>query len=215
MKFFAIPQLAVSILLLFATSATAPAAPRPNIIIIMSDDMGWGDLGCYGGEIRTPNLDRLASRGLRFTQFYNTGRCCPTRAALLTGLYSHQAGVGHMTGNRGYPAYQGELNNRSVTIAEVLRPAGYRTYAVGKWHVALNTDPDGPKHAWPLQRGFDHHYGIISGASHYFEAKKLTRDNTVFAWDTDPEYKPARFYITDAFSDHAEKYVSERARREG
>lgn len=187
-------------------------APRPNIVIILSDDMGWSDLGCYGGEIRTPNLDQLAANGLRFTQFYNTARCCPTRAALLTGLYSHQAGVGHMTGERGFEAYRGELNDRCRTIAEVLRPAGYATYAVGKWHVARNTKPEGDQHDWPLQRGFDHHYGIISGASHYFEPKHLTRDNACFEWNTDPDYQPRQYYITDAFTDHAVKYVNEHAR---
>jgi arylsulfatase A-like enzyme len=212
MKNFTTLRLVWKLALSLTVCGAALGAPRPNIIIIMGDDMGWGDLGCYGGEIRTPTLDKLAGHGLRFTQFYNTGRCCPTRAALLTGLYSHQAGVGHMTVNRGYPGYRGELNNRSVTIAEVLRAAGYGTYAVGKWHVTRNTDPDGEKHAWPLQRGFDHHYGIIPGASHYFQAKKLTRDNVGFSWDTDPQYKPERFYLTDAFSDHAVKYVSEHRR---
>lgn len=213
-KHFAITRLALSLALVLAECTAALGATKPNIVIVMADDMGWSDLGCYGGEIRTPNLDKLARNGLRFTQFYNTGRCCPTRAALLTGLYSHQAGVGHMTGNRGYEAYSGELNNRCVTIAEVLRPAGYSTYAVGKWHVARNTDPDGEKYDWPLQRGFDHHYGIISGASHYFQAKHLTRDNNCFSWDTDPEYKPERYYITDAFTDHAVKFVTDHAREQ-
>lgn len=190
-----------------------PKTQRPNIVIILCDDMGWSDLGCYGGEIRTPNLDKLAANGLRFTQFYNTARCCPTRAALLTGLYSHQAGIGHMTGDRGFEAYRGELNRRCVTIAEVLRPAGYGTYAVGKWHVTRNTKPDGDKNGWPLQRGFDHHYGIIPGASHYFEPKHLTRDNECFEWNTDPEYKPERYYITDAFTDHAVKFVGDHMSR--
>src|SRR5262249_51777753 len=99
--------------------------------------MGFSDIGCYGGEIHTPNLDALAAGGLRFTQFYNTGRCCPTRASLLTGLYPHQAGVGHMMEDRGaeFPGYRGDLNRACVTIAEALRPAGYRSYMVGKWHV--------------------------------------------------------------------------------
>ncbi len=214
MKYFSNTRFAYGVALLMATFAVTHAATRPNIVIILSDDMGWGDLGCYGGEIRTPNLDKLAKNGLRFTQFYNTGRCCPTRAALMTGLYSHQAGVGHMTTDHGYTGYQGELNNRCVTIAEVLRPAGYSTYGVGKWHLALNTKPEGEKHDWPLQRGFDHHYGIISGDSHYFHAKNLERDNNSFAWDTDPEYKPERFYLTDAFTDHAVKYVNDHAREQ-
>src|SRR5947209_9291984 len=109
--------------LAYGTGATR-AAEQPNIVVILCDDMGFSDLGCYGGEIRTPNLDRLAANGLRFTQFYNTARCCPTRAALLTGLYSHQAGVGHMTEDRGFDGYRGDLNDRCATIAEVLGPAG-------------------------------------------------------------------------------------------
>ncbi len=133
------------------------AGERPNIVIILSDDMGFSDIGCYGGEIRTPQLDRLAGDGLRFTQFYNTSRCCPTRASLLTGLYPHQAGMGWMTHDRGYPGYEGQLNEHCVTIAEVLKPAGYRNYAVGKWHVVRRKDmrPEGDKSGWPLQRGFD------------------------------------------------------------
>src|SRR6476660_8306495 len=115
------------------TAAQRPA--RPNIILVLADDLGFSDLGCYGSEIATPHLDRLAAEGARFSQFYNCARCCPTRAALLTGLYPHQAGVGHMVGNHGYPSYQGYLNDRCVTIAEALKGAGYRTLMSGKWHV--------------------------------------------------------------------------------
>ena len=197
-----------------ALGASAASNSRPNIVVILTDDMGWSDIGCFGSEIRTPNVDRLAANGLRFTQFYNTARCCPTRAALLTGLYSHQAGIGLMTGDRGFESYRGELNDRCVTLAEMLHLAGYSTYAVGKWHVACNVKPEGPKHDWPLQRGFDHHYGIISGASQYFEPKHLTRDNAGFTWETDPEYKPKQFYLTDAFTDHAVKFVNQHAREQ-
>src|SRR5215510_8091642 len=130
--------------------ASGFAAGKPNILVILSDDMGFSDLGCYGGEIRTPNLDALARNGIRFTQFYNTARCCPTCAALLTGLYSHQAGIGHMMADRGYEGYRGDLNTNCATIAEALRAANYRTYAVGKWHVTRHIGPDGPKHNWPL-----------------------------------------------------------------
>ena len=108
--------------------------------------MGWSDTGCYGGEIKTPNLDALAAEGLRFTQFYNCARCCPTRASLLTGLYPHMAGVGHMTKDDHRPGYHGELNDHCLTIGQVMRTAGYRTYAVGKWHVARDIKPDGPKY---------------------------------------------------------------------
>ena len=113
---------------------------RPNILLIMNDDMGYSDIGCYGGEVQTPNLDRLAAGGLRFTQFYNTARCCPTRASILTGLHPHQASVGHMTEDLDEDGYRGDLNANCVTIAEVLKTAGYATYMSGKWHVTRHTD---------------------------------------------------------------------------
>lgn len=127
----------VAALVLSAPAAVAEGKP-PNIIIIMTDDIGYSDLGCFGSEIETPHLDSLAARGLRFSQFYNTGKCCPTRAALLTGLYSHQAGVGNMLKDEGLPGYRGRLNERCVTIGEVLGPAGYRTIQTGKWHVGAD-----------------------------------------------------------------------------
>lgn len=177
---------------------------RPNIILIMSDDMGYSDIGCYGGEIKTPNLDQLATNGLRFTQFYNTGRCCPTRASLLTGLYPHQAGVGHMMADYGRPQYQGFLNDQSVTIAEALKPAGYRAYMSGKWHVTPDKGPEGPQRNWPLQRGFDKFYGTIHGAGSLFDPNSLTRGNTYITPDNDPVYQPeGTWYYTDAISDNA------------
>ena len=109
--------------------------PRPNIVLILADDMGVSDLGCYGSEIVTPNLDRLANNGGRFTQMYNSARCCPSRASLLTGVHPDQAGIGHMTNNVGTPRYQGHLNNNCATVAEVLNSAGYQTFMSGKWHV--------------------------------------------------------------------------------
>ncbi|MEO2012128.1 MAG: sulfatase-like hydrolase/transferase, partial [Pirellulaceae bacterium] len=132
---------------------------RPNIVVIMSDDMGFSDIGCYGGEINTPHLDRLAEDGLRFSQFYNTARCCPTRASILTGVYSHQAGIGLMTGDRKLPGYRGELGRNVTTIAESLSTAGYRSYMSGKWHVTSHTRPNGPVENWPMQRGFEKFYG--------------------------------------------------------
>src|SRR5437868_14513555 len=127
-------SLAVIYLIVCAPLALAQSQParRPNVVIIMADDMGYSDAGCYGGEMHTPNIDALAARGVRFTQFYNTSRCCPTRASLMTGLYPHQAGIGHMIKDLGKPAYQGRLNNRCVTIAEVLRLWLYRTFMIGK-----------------------------------------------------------------------------------
>ena len=180
----------------------------------MSDDMGFSDLGCYGSEIRTPNLDALAANGLRFTQFYNTARCCPTRASLLTGLYPHQAGMGHMTG-RGSgkdDGYAGDLNRRCVTIAEALRPAGYRTYMCGKWHVANAIAPNGPKHDWPLQRGFDRFYGTITGGGSFYDPTTLCRGNKYITPDNDPEYQPQRFYYTDAISDNAVRFIRQHSR---
>jgi hypothetical protein len=144
-----------------ATAITGEKMKQPNIVLILVDDMGYSDIGCYGSEIQTPNLDRMAGEGVRFTQFYNGARCCPTRASLLTGLYAHQAGVGHMIGNEGPGPYQGFLNDSCVTIAEVLKGGGYATYMSGKWHVG----EDRPH--WPVDRGFDRHYGLISGAMNY------------------------------------------------
>ena len=184
---------------------------RPNIIVMMSDDMGWSDIGCFGGEINTPNLDRLAANGLRFTQFYNTARCCPTRASLLTGLYPHQAGIGHMMEDRGHDGYRGDLNRNAVTIAEALKPAGYATYAVGKWHVTPAATPDQFKHThnWPLQRGFERYYGTIHGAGSYYDPSALVRDNQPITVANDPQYRPKEYYYTDAITDHAVRFIRE------
>jgi arylsulfatase A-like enzyme len=204
-----------SLLAAMASTVAFAAAPpaRPNIIVILSDDMGYSDVGCYGGEIETPRLDRLAEGGLRFTQFYNTARCCPTRASLLTGLYPHDAGVGHMSENHGsgFPGYTGSLNDRSRTMAEVLRPAGYRSYLAGKWHVAAPLSPLGPKDHWPLQRGFDEFYGTLEGAGSYFDPAGLCRGNTWITPENDPEYRPDTYYYTDAITDHALGFIRQHA----
>jgi len=182
---------------------------RPNIVLIMADDMGYSDIGCYGGEINTPNLNGLAANGLRFTQFYNTARCCPTRASLMTGLYQHQAGVGHMMDDKGYDSYRGDLSNNCVTIAEVLKQAGYSTYMSGKWHVTKHIKPEGPKHNWPRQRGYDRFYGTITGAGSFYDPTTLCRGNTYVTPENDPEYQPETYYYTDAISDNATRYVRE------
>jgi arylsulfatase len=200
----------------FGVILTASAfAQQPNIVLIMADDMGYTDIGCYGSEIRTPNLDRLAKNGVRFTQFYNTSRCCPTRAALLTGLYSHQAGIGLMTGDRGFDAYRGDLNRRSVTLAEALRPAGYRTYMTGKWHVTRHVGPKANKDNWPIQRGFDRFYGTITGAGSFWDPATLCRGNTYITPENDPEYQPKRFYYSDAISENAVKFIGEHHKTHG
>ena len=205
------------LILAVAAASCAVAADRPDIIYIMSDDMGFSDIGCYGSEISTPNLDGLAADGLRFTQFYNTARCCPTRACLMTGLYPHQAGVGHMMNDRGYDGYRGDLNRNCVTIAEALRTAGYRNYMSGKWHVTKVTAPEteADKHNWPLQRGFDRFYGTIHGAGSFFDPNTLTRDNQYISPFADPEYQPKRFYYTDAISDQASRFIREHDREQG
>ena len=192
--------------LLLANSAVVA---KPNIVVMMADDMGYSDIGCYGGEIRTPNLDGLASNGLRFTQFYNAARCCPTRASLLTGLYAHQAGIGHMTSENeelrfdlGYPGYRGFLNRSCVTIAEALRPAGYRTLMAGKWHVGTFEG------MWPVDRGFDEYYGIVRGASNFFRPapdKLLVRNRERVVPGED-------YYTTDAFTEHAIEFVRDAER---
>ena len=174
---------------------------KPNIVLIMADDMGFSDIGCYGGEVDTPNLNSLAKHGTRFKQFYNGARCCPTRASLLTGLYAHQTGIGYMVDHdRGVPGYRGTLNNNCVTIAEVLKPAGYSTYMSGKWHVAHNTKPEGSKAQWPIQRGFDKFYGTITGAGSFYYPNTLTRgnDNIDHEAKNDPD-----IYYTDKISDNA------------
>jgi len=184
-----------------------PSGNRPNIILIMADDLGFSDIGCYGSEIQTPNLDKLASEGVRFSQFYNTGRCCPTRASILTGLYPHQAGIGHMAGDEGFPAYTGDLNRECVTIAEVLSRGGYQTMMSGKWHVTKHIGHwDGSdynsKENWPLQRGFQKFFGFLHGSSSYFDPF-LTRDNEPY------EKIPEDIYLTDAISDNAVTYIKE------
>ena len=188
------------------------ASSRPNIIVILVDDMGYSDIGCFGSEIRTPNLDSLASSGLRFSQMYNSARCCPSRAALLTGLNPHQAGVGHMVADLGVPEYQGYLKDNAVTIAEALKADGYSTYMSGKWHVGGDynlADPDSwtptaPGYPTPTQRGFDRFFGILTGAGNFYFPKTLMdQDTLVPLSDLDD------FYLTDAISDKAVSMIGE------
>ncbi len=179
-------------------------ALRPNIVLILADDMGFSDLGCYGSEVHTPNLDRLAAGGIRFTQFYNAARCCPTRASLLTGLYPHQAGIGHMIRDLGYPSYRGYLNDRCLTLAEALKLAGYRTLMSGKWHVGEQ------RPHWPVDRGFDRFFGLISGAANYFDITKTKAPGVkrTMALDDKPIVpKPGKFYMTDAITDYAVRFI--------
>ena len=188
---------------------------RPNVVLILADDLGWGDIGAYGSEIRTPNLDRLAKEGVRFSQMYNSARCCPTRASLLTGLNPQQAGIGHMVVNLGVPSYQGYLNDNCVTIAEVLKDDGYRTLMAGKWHVGgeqatLPDDwyPDMQGYPTPMGRGFDRFYGILSGGGSYYNPNMLMDDLTRISVDT------TDYHFTDSISQHAADFVDDALHRD-
>ena len=209
-KYETLPMLP-KLLPLFAVLALTPparAADRPNIVVILADDLGFSDLGCYGSEIATPNLDKLAAGGIRFDQFYNCARCCPTRAALLTGLYPHQAGVGHMLGNWRPPSYSAGLGPNCVTLAEALKPAGYRTYHVGKWHVG---GAGGRKKAAketavpnaPPDRGFDR--SLATGGGHHFTPGNLQLDRATIPPPTD-------YYSTDTFTEYAVQFLGEHGR---
>lgn len=185
------------------------AQQRPNIVLIMADDMGYSDIGSFGSEIPTPNLDRLAAKGVRFTQFYNGARCCPTRASLITGLFPHQTGIGHMTEDPENPTaddwgtfgYHGYLNRNNVTMAEVLSAAGYHTYMAGKWHLGMHGEEK-----WPLQRGFEKYYGILAGATSYFKPQGGRG-----LWHNNTKLPPPQgnYYTTDAFTDSAIAFVNQ------
>lgn len=181
-----------------------PAPRKPNIIIILADDMGYSDIGSFGSEIATPNLDAMARGGLKMTQFYNTSRCCPTRASLLTGLYPHQAGVGHMVNEREHPSYRGMLSENCVTIAEVLKEGGYTTLMAGKWH--LNARPE----QRPLQQGFDRYFGLLDGANSHFGNRPYRPNQKLTYLLDEQEYEPEEdFYSTDAYTDYAISFLEE------
>lgn len=186
-----------------AASPTPPAPAKPNIVVILVDDMGFSDIGCYGSEIPTPHLDALAKNGLRFTQFYNTGRCCPTRAALLTGVYPHQAGVGHMTENRGAAGYEGRLNAQCATIAEALQPAGYFTAMTGKWHVGLK---DG---AAPWDRGFDRSLNAAAGGFYQPDSPRALLFLNSEKIASNDARLPKNWYSTDLWTSFGLKFIDE------
>ena len=203
-----------------AFAVAAQPADRPNVIIILADDMGYSDLGCFGGDVHTPNLDALAADGARFTNFYNNARCCPTRASILTGLYPHQAGVGAMTAKTNAPGYIGHLRATDPTIAEVLDTAGYKTAAFGKWHVANTVElPDQMKYLnrqafpatfapidqYPTHRGFGEYWGGIWGVVDYYNPFSLVDG------DKPVTTLPKGFYMTDAINAHAVDYIKRQA----
>ena len=189
------------------------AVRSPNIVLIVADDMGFSDIGCYGSEISTPALDKLAKNGLRFSSMYNSARCCPSRASLLTGLYPHQAGIGHMVEDYGIPspAYQGYLRQECVTIAEALKQGGYQTGMSGKWHVGGSYGiepstwmPGTQKFPTPRQRGFDHFFGTLAGAGSYYNPHTLMEGDSLVEIDVDKE-----FYYTDEITKHAVKMIEQ------
>lgn len=182
------------------------SARRPDIVVVLADDLGFSDIGCYGGEIATPNLDRLGRAGIRFTQFYNSPRCSPSRASLLTGLHPHQVGVGILTGDERPDGYPGDLSERCATAAEVLRAAGYGTYLSGKWH--LSVDASVPNHSWPTRRGFERFYGTLEGAGSYYQPVSLTRGED----NIEREFQDPGFFYTDAISDNAAQFIREHHR---
>jgi arylsulfatase A-like enzyme len=201
LKYFLL--LFVALQLATVTYLHADEPKKPNIIVILVDDMGWSDISCYGGEIPTPNLDGLAKNGLRFTQFYNTGRCCPTRASLLTGLYPHQAGVGHMMQNKGSPGYLGHLNDTCVTMAEVLKPAGYFTAMTGKWHVGQEQG------VVPWERGFDRSLNSPTGGYFYGSSERAKLYLNGKALSNDEPCLPKDWYATDLFTQYGVKFIDE------
>ncbi|QGJ69829.1 Choline-sulfatase [Planctomycetales bacterium 10988] len=176
---------------IFAQEAKETKSQKPNILVILADDLGYSDLGCFGGEIKTPNLDRLAANGLRMTRFYNTGRCCPSRGCLLSGKYPHQVELGHMVVDLGQPGYRGKFKEGAKTIAQVLKPAGYRSFIAGKWH--LGTED-------PTQHGFEEFYGTTVSAKRFWDPDHFVR----FPEDHKRrEYPEGEFYGTVAVTDHA------------
>jgi len=181
------------------------SAARPNIVLILADDLGYSDLGCYGGEIRTPHLDRLAADGVRLAQFYNTARCSPSRASLLTGLHPHQTGIGILTNDDGPRGYPGTLRADSATVAEVLGAAGYDTAMFGKWH--LTGQIDEPDESWPTRRGFDTFFGTLSGCGSYYWPSTL-HDGERSVDDLPVEQRD--FFYTDEISARACDYLDDR-----
>jgi arylsulfatase A-like enzyme len=180
---------------------------RPHVVIVVADDMGYSDLGCFGGEIATPTLDRLGRAGARLSRFYNTTRCSPSRASMLTGLHPHQAGIGILTSDDRPDGYRGSLNERCLTLAEILRTAGYTTCLSGKWH--LTSDVWNPSDAWPTRRGFDRFFGTLSGCGSYYRPTTLTRGEQ----NVESEAAAPGFFYTDAITDEAEKFVRAHAAR--
>ena len=183
-----------------------PGPDAPNVVVVLCDDLGFADLGCYGSEIPTPNIDRLAGNGLQFTNFHVTPMCSPTRAALLTGVNAHRAGAGHVANSDpGFPGYAAEMAGDVATAAELFRDAGYHTMAIGKWHLTKDSDLSdaGPRHSWPCQRGFDRYYGVLDAFTNLHHPHRLVEDNHTVEIDRYPE----GYYVTDDLTDKAIGFI--------
>jgi len=174
----------------------------PNVVVVLADDLGYSDLGCFGGEISTPHLDRLAADGLRMTSYLTTPRCSPSRAALLTGRHPHSVGIGVLTTDERPWGYRGALDTAAPTLAEELGAQGYRTGLVGKWHLSSRTEQ--PDETWPTRRGFEHFYGILPGCSSYYQPPLVEGETPVAEVAADPDY-----YITDDLSERARRFVAD------
>ena len=182
----------------------------PNIVFVLVDDVGFSDIGCFGSEISTPNIDRLAREGLRFTNFHVNPMCSPTRASLLTGVNCHAAGMGHIAqDDPGFPGYRAEIADNVSTAAEILRGAGYATLMVGKWHLCRDSDMSagGPQHGWPCQRGFDRFYGILEAFTNLHQPHRLIEDNHVVEVDRWPD----DYFLTDDLTNKAIRMIRERS----
>ncbi|MCU1396707.1 MAG: arylsulfatase family protein [Ilumatobacteraceae bacterium] len=188
----------------------APPSGAPNIVFVLVDDVGFSDIGCFGSEINTPHIDRLAAEGVRFTNFHVNPMCSPTRASLLTGLNAHAAGMGHIAqDDPGFPGYRAEIASNVATAAEILRGAGYATLMVGKWHLCRDADMSsgGPQHGWPCQRGFDRYYGILEAFTNLHQPHRLVEDNHVVEIDQYPD----DYFLTDDLTEKAIRMIRDRA----
>ena len=193
-----------------SASPSGPASgKRPNIVIILGDDLGFSDMGCFGGEIKTPNLDSLAKAGVRCTQFYTSASCSPTRSMLLSGTDTHRNGLGNMNemtapNQRGVDGYEGYLNNRVATLPQLLKDSGYHTYMVGKWHMGKQPDQI------PAARGFERDFAMLDGAGSYWDMLNFTANTPKSTFTEDGRYLkslPKHYYATKTYTDKMIGYI--------
>lgn len=200
-------QIAFAIIIGIQANLFAQKNTKPNIVLILVDDLGFSDISPYGAnDIETPNIEKLAIEGIKLKEFYNNAICAPTRASLLTGQYPHKAGIGFFNVNLGLPAYQGFLNKESLTLAEVLKRGGYSTIISGKWHVGDARDQ------WPAQRGFDKSFGFIGGASNYYEINDSNNPDVKLLKNNQPYYLEKGKYLTEEITNNALSFLDEQSK---